>query len=61
MWKRYPNIVKCVGKGIRKSIFSNYKGSSGNMEAVGAYRIFDRSVEKRDLQYREYYGDGAFL
>ncbi|GBN25360.1 hypothetical protein AVEN_220741-1, partial [Araneus ventricosus] len=34
------------------------------MEAVGAYRIFDRSIEKRDLQYREYYGDGdskAFL
>lgn len=37
---------------------SNYKGSSGNMETIGAYRIFERSVRKRDLQYTEYYGDG---
>ncbi|GBM30414.1 hypothetical protein AVEN_221005-1 [Araneus ventricosus] len=43
---------------------SNYKGSSGNMESVGAFRIFERSVMKRELQYTEYYGDGdskAFL
>lgn len=43
---------------------SNYKGSAGNMEAVGAFRIFERSVLKRELQYTEYYGDGdskAFL
>ncbi|GBO02244.1 hypothetical protein AVEN_236347-1 [Araneus ventricosus] len=42
----------------------NYKGSSGNMESVGAFRIFERSVMKRELQYTEYYGDGdskAFL
>ncbi|GFX74431.1 uncharacterized protein TNCV_3213181 [Trichonephila clavipes] len=37
---------------------SNYKGSSGNMEAFGAFRIFERSLIKRDLQYTEYYGDG---
>ncbi|GBM72981.1 hypothetical protein AVEN_262820-1 [Araneus ventricosus] len=37
---------------------SNYKGSSGNMESAGAYRIFERSVMKRELQYTEYYGDG---
>ncbi|GBM48563.1 hypothetical protein AVEN_184581-1 [Araneus ventricosus] len=43
---------------------SNYKGSSGNMESVGAFRIFERSVMKRELQYTEYYGDSdskAFL
>ncbi|GFV48413.1 putative transposable element [Trichonephila clavipes] len=28
------------------------------MEAVGAFRIFGRSLIKRDLQYTEYYGDG---
>ncbi|GFU60080.1 uncharacterized protein TNCV_3313001 [Trichonephila clavipes] len=28
------------------------------MEAVGAFRIFERSLIKRDLQYTEYYGDG---
>ncbi|GFW38434.1 uncharacterized protein TNCV_1332871 [Trichonephila clavipes] len=38
--------VKC------EHVCSNYKGSSGNMEAVGAFRI------KRDLQYTEYYSDG---
>ncbi|GFW31275.1 uncharacterized protein TNCV_2578561 [Trichonephila clavipes] len=28
------------------------------MEAVGAFRIFERPLIKRDLQYTEYYGDG---
>ncbi|GFV60900.1 uncharacterized protein TNCV_925141 [Trichonephila clavipes] len=28
------------------------------MEAVGAFRIFESSLIKRDLQYTEYYGDG---
>ncbi|GBN43332.1 hypothetical protein AVEN_249312-1 [Araneus ventricosus] len=43
---------------------SNYKGSCGNMESVGAFRIFERSVLKRELLYTKYYGDGdskAFL
>ncbi|GFU14070.1 uncharacterized protein TNCV_2536211 [Trichonephila clavipes] len=42
----------------REHVCSNYKGSSGNMEAVRAFRIFERSLIKRDLQYTEYYGDG---
>ncbi|GFX75506.1 uncharacterized protein TNCV_522281 [Trichonephila clavipes] len=42
----------------REHVCSNYKGSSGNMEAVGAFRIFERSLIKRDLQYTEYYGVG---
>ncbi|GFU81491.1 uncharacterized protein TNCV_4926221 [Trichonephila clavipes] len=40
-----------------KHVCSNYKGSAGNMEVVGAYRIFERS-NVRDVQYNEYYGDG---
>ncbi|GFY12221.1 uncharacterized protein TNCV_4935101 [Trichonephila clavipes] len=40
-----------------KHVCSNYKGSTGNMEVVGAYRIFERS-NVRNVQYNEYYGDG---
>ncbi|GFU49514.1 uncharacterized protein TNCV_1590601 [Trichonephila clavipes] len=43
--------VKC------EHVCSNYKGSSGNMEAAGAFKIFERSLIKRDLQYTEYYFD----
>ncbi|GFT49452.1 uncharacterized protein TNCV_3366531 [Trichonephila clavipes] len=40
-----------------KHVCSNYKGSAGNMEVVGAFRIFERS-NVRDAQYNAYYGDG---
>ncbi|GFT72876.1 uncharacterized protein TNCV_2319081 [Trichonephila clavipes] len=43
--------LRLIGRGFTA-------GSSGNMEAVGAFRIFERSLIKRDLQYTEYYGDG---
>ncbi|GBM95321.1 hypothetical protein AVEN_11984-1 [Araneus ventricosus] len=36
---------------------SNYVGSSGNMELVGVYRMFERSKRLRKLQYSQYYGD----
>jgi len=36
----------------------NYNGSSGGMEKEGAKRIWERSCEKHDLQYTEFYGDG---
>ena len=36
----------------------NYKGSAGNMEPVGAKRMWDRSVEKNGLRYITFYGDG---
>ncbi|GBM47549.1 hypothetical protein AVEN_90262-1 [Araneus ventricosus] len=39
---------------------ANHKGSSGNMEVIGAYRIFERSVNSRGLIYSEYFGDGDF-
>ncbi|GFS97553.1 uncharacterized protein NPIL_65851 [Nephila pilipes] len=37
---------------------SNFKGSSLKMKAVGANRIFKRSIVKRGLKYSHYYGDG---
>ncbi|KAF8794331.1 hypothetical protein HNY73_002322 [Argiope bruennichi] len=37
---------------------ANHKGSSGSMEVLGAYRIFERSKSCRKLIYSQYYGDG---
>lgn len=37
---------------------SNYKGSSGGMEAAGALAIFQRSVAKYNVRYLEFLGDG---
>ncbi|GBN18384.1 hypothetical protein AVEN_67313-1 [Araneus ventricosus] len=38
---------------------ANHKGSSGNMEVISAYRIFERrSVNSRGLIYSEYFGHG---
>ncbi|GFV33014.1 uncharacterized protein TNCV_2023821 [Trichonephila clavipes] len=53
-----PYCKMCELNVKREHVCSNYKESSGNMEAVGAFRIFERSLIKRDLQYTEYYGDG---
>ncbi|GFS72575.1 uncharacterized protein TNCV_4135791 [Trichonephila clavipes] len=38
---------------------SNFQGSALKMEAVGATRIFQRSIVKRGLKYAHYYGDGV--
>ncbi|GFT70220.1 uncharacterized protein TNCV_3456751 [Trichonephila clavipes] len=37
---------------------SNFQGSALKMKAVGATRIFQRSIVKRGLKYAHYYGDG---
>ncbi|GFX58616.1 transposable element tc3 transposase [Trichonephila clavipes] len=37
--------------------YSNLQGSALKMEAVGAIRIFLRSIVKRGLKYENYYGD----
>ncbi|GFU72837.1 uncharacterized protein TNCV_2783021 [Trichonephila clavipes] len=37
---------------------SNFQGSALKMEAVGATRIFQRSIVKRGLKYAQYYDDG---
>ena len=34
----------------------DYQGSAPNMESTGALRIVERSVEKHDLRYVNYYG-----
>lgn len=36
----------------------NYKGSAGGMEVVGSANIFQRSIEKHNLRYVKYLGDG---
>jgi hypothetical protein len=36
----------------------NYTGTAGNMEPVGAQRIWKRSESKNMLRYTEFYGDG---
>lgn len=36
----------------------NHQGSSGEMEGVGALKIFSRSIEKHKLKYATFVGDG---
>lgn len=36
----------------------NYQGSAPGMELTGAKRIFERSIEKHNLRYKHFYGDG---
>ena len=36
----------------------NHEGTAPAMEAVGAQRIFERSIEERGVRYTDYYGDG---
>ncbi|GFU62523.1 CCHC-type domain-containing protein [Trichonephila clavipes] len=54
---QYCHICAKGNSQSSKHVCSNDKGSVGNMEVVGAYRIFERS-NVRDVQYNEYYGDG---
>ncbi|GFT18859.1 uncharacterized protein TNCV_1671971 [Trichonephila clavipes] len=60
-WCRNCNTSKSSGKSkhVKKHQCScNHQGSSGSMESVGAYRLFQRSRETRKLEYVEFYGDG---
>ena len=36
----------------------DYQESVGNVELVGAQRMWNRSVKKNKLRYTEFYGDG---
>ena len=36
----------------------NHERSSGSMESAGTVAIFNRSIKKHDLIYKEYLGDG---
>ena len=40
------------------SCAANYMGSSGGMEVAGALEIFNRSLEKHNVMYDTYLGDG---
>ncbi|GFT49972.1 uncharacterized protein TNCV_4175951 [Trichonephila clavipes] len=53
-WQRrgYSSMNGCV------AALSVDTGSALKMEAVGATRIFQRSIVKRGLKYAHYYGDG---
>lgn len=42
----------------QESCMKNYEGVSGGMESQGAVSIFKRSVEKYNLRYVKYLGDG---
>ena len=37
---------------------ANFAASSGSMDAAGIVTIFQRSVEKHDLRYTDFLGDG---
>ena len=57
--------MRTIGKGYagaRKfcaiNEHANFRGSAPAMEPEGADRIFRRSVEKHNLRYTEFYGDG---
>ena len=36
----------------------NHSSSAGNMEPVGAKRIWERSLQKKNLRYTSFYGNG---
>ena len=36
----------------------NFQGSAPSMEAEGARRVFQRSIEKHGVRYTEFFGDG---
>ena len=36
----------------------NYQGTAGGMETEGAKRVFERSINKHNLRYTEFLGDG---
>ncbi|GFV07396.1 uncharacterized protein TNCV_452621 [Trichonephila clavipes] len=55
---QYCHICAKGNSQSSKHVCSNYKGSAGNMEVVGAYRIFERS-NVRNVQHNEYYEMGT--
>ncbi|GBM39906.1 hypothetical protein AVEN_250226-1 [Araneus ventricosus] len=44
----------------QKYQYANHKGSSRNVEVIGAYRIFEHSVNSCVLIYSEHFGDEIF-
>lgn len=49
----------CLDKGNHEAnCIANHEGSSGSMEGHGIRNIFNRSIEKYDVRYVKYLGDG---
>lgn len=53
---KYCHICKKTGGHDNCTV--NFEGASGNMEAEGAVRIFQRSIASRGARYKQYLGDG---
>ena len=62
LWERrkgtnaYEKFINVIRDSHECSI--NHDGSAGSMEAKGVVECFSTSVEKYNLQYNEYLGDG---
>ena len=53
-----PDAYDLWFKQHEKKCSLNYQGSAGGMEVAGAQAIFSRSIEKHQLRYVKYLGDG---
>ncbi|GFY06587.1 uncharacterized protein TNCV_3524431 [Trichonephila clavipes] len=57
----FSKMCRLCSKKTKDSIShecEKHVGSSGAMEPVGVYRIFEKSAQMRKLQYVQFYGDG---
>ena len=58
MWEGKENSPRYAAWKAKHNCSINHTKSSGSMEAAGAIKIFSRSVEKNNLIYSHYLGDG---
>ena len=56
--KKNPNPSEEWKKSHEPFCQINHRGSSGSMERDGALQMFLRSIDKNNLKYTEYIGDG---
>lgn len=57
-WKKGFDTAEYELWKMEHNCMSNHTGSSGSMEPAGAVRMFQRSMEKHQLRYTQYLGDG---
>ncbi|GFT12258.1 uncharacterized protein TNCV_4005151 [Trichonephila clavipes] len=55
---KMPRSIESETSAADPVCHSNFQGSALKMKAVGATRIFQRSIVKRGLKYAHYYGEG---
>ncbi|XP_065650410.1 uncharacterized protein LOC136078561 [Hydra vulgaris] len=58
MWKHKKQSPQYVNWKLNHVCQANHAGSSGSMEAIGAVKMFSRSISENNLMYTEYIGDG---